>query len=30
VLVSGDRHLLDLRDRLPIRSAWEFLESLDL
>jgi putative PIN family toxin of toxin-antitoxin system len=30
VLVSGDRHLLDLSDRLPIRSAREFLESLDL
>ena len=29
VLVSGDRHLLDLSGRLPVRSAQEFLESLD-
>ena len=27
-LVSGDRHLLALADRLPIQSAREFLESL--
>ena|SRR5437879_6013528 len=29
VLVTGDRHLLDLRGRLPIRSAREYLQSLD-
>jgi putative PIN family toxin of toxin-antitoxin system len=28
VLVSGDRHLLDLRDRLPVRSAREFVDLL--
>jgi putative PIN family toxin of toxin-antitoxin system len=28
VLVSGDRHLLDLGDRLPVRSAREFLDLL--
>jgi predicted nucleic acid-binding protein len=29
VLVSGDRHLLDLAGRLPVQSAQGFLESLD-
>lgn len=29
VLVSGDAHLLSLSDRLPIRSARRFLETLD-
>jgi uncharacterized protein len=29
VLVSGDRHLLDLGDRLPVESPREFLETLD-
>jgi putative PIN family toxin of toxin-antitoxin system len=29
VLVSGDRHLLDLGGRLPVQSARGFLESLD-
>ena len=29
ILVSGDRHLLTLRDRLPVRSAAEFLALLE-
>jgi putative PIN family toxin of toxin-antitoxin system len=29
VLVSGDRHVLDLGGRLPVQSAHEFLRSLD-
>jgi putative PIN family toxin of toxin-antitoxin system len=29
VLVSGDRHLLDLADELPIQSARAFLEALE-
>jgi hypothetical protein len=29
ILVSGDRHLLALADRFPIRSARALLESLD-
>jgi predicted nucleic acid-binding protein len=28
VLVSGDRHLLDLADRLPIQTAHAFLNRL--
>ena len=28
VLVSGDRHLLDLADRLPIQTAHDFLDRL--
>lgn len=28
VLVSGDAHLLDLRDRLPVRTPAEFLAAL--
>lgn len=27
-LVSGDAHLLELRDVIPIKSPWEFLDSL--
>ena len=29
VLVSGDRHLLELADALPVQTAREFLDSLD-
>jgi len=29
VLVSGDRHLLDLADELPVRSARAFLNLLE-
>ncbi len=29
VLVSGDQHVLDLADELPIRTARAFLETLD-
>ena len=29
LLVSGDRHLVELADRLPVRTPREFLETLD-
>ena len=29
MVVSGDRHLLDLADRLPVRTARQFLEAID-
>jgi putative PIN family toxin of toxin-antitoxin system len=29
VMVSGDRHLLELADRLPVHTAQEFLQALD-
>jgi hypothetical protein len=29
MVVSGDQHLLDLADRLPIRSPRNFLEALE-
>ena len=29
LLVSGDRHLLDLSERFPVRSSQQFLETLD-
>ena len=29
ILVSGDRHLLELSDQLPVRTALQFLEDLN-
>jgi uncharacterized protein len=29
IIVSGDQHLLELADRLPVRSARDFLEALE-
>ena len=29
ILVSGDRHLLELSDRLPVRTAVQFLQDLN-
>jgi putative PIN family toxin of toxin-antitoxin system len=29
ILVSGDRHLLDLSERLPVRSAQQFIQLLN-